>query len=353
MSTRKKSEKLTYAEAGVNIDEADRLIRKIRPHVQKTYSKGVIGDIGGFAAFFHPDLKNYHNPVLMATTDGVGTKLKIAIETGKVTTIGIDLVAMCVNDLIVHGGKPLFFLDYYATGRLDADMGAKVIRGIARGCREAECALIGGETAEMPTMYGKGDFDLAGFSVGIVEKRDIITGKAITPGDKILGLQSSGFHSNGFSLIRKVLFDSCGFSLHDRYPGTRSPVWSVLLAPTRIYVKPVLSLLGFVRVKGMAHITGGGFYENVKRILPAGLNAKIDGNSWSVPRIFSELGRIGNIERDEMYRTFNMGIGLVLITGARRAGAAKRALSATGVPFHEIGEVTASSGSGKKVEITF
>jgi phosphoribosylformylglycinamidine cyclo-ligase len=349
----KQEEKLSYAKAGVDIAEADKLIRKISPHIRKTFSPEVIGDIGGFSAFFQPDLRRYKNPVFLATTDGVGTKLKVAIATGKVYNVGIDLVGMCVNDMVVHGGKPLFFLDYYATGRLDSTVASAVIKGISRGCIEAGCALIGGETAEMPSMYGDNDFDIAGFCVGIVEKKDIITGNGITEGDLILGITSSGFHSNGYSLIRKVLFDLGKLNPDDRYPGTKTPVWKVLLTPTRIYVRPVLKLLKRVRVRGMAHITGGGFYENIRRILPDGLKAEISSDRWKIPRIFSEIERIGNIEKKEMFRTFNMGIGLVLIIGKRHRKAAREALADLGISWYEIGVVKRSKSKKIKVEVLF
>lgn len=353
MSMGKPGDKLTYARAGVDIAEADRLMAKISPHLKKTFSREVIGDIGGFSAFFQLDLKKLNAPVLLATTDGVGTKLKIAIESGRVDRIGVDLVAMCVNDMIVHGGRPLFFLDYFATGRLDSRVAARVIRGIVSGCLQAGCSLIGGETAEMPSLYGEKDFDVAGFCVGIVEKKDIITGSGIAEGDVVLGIPSSGFHSNGFSLIRKVLLEREKLTLDDLYPGSGKPLWKVLLTPTRIYVKPVLQLLKTVKVKGMAHITGGGFFENIKRIIPDGLKADIDTGRWKIPAIFSRLQAIGNIENEEMFRTFNMGIGMIVVVRRKKSDQARRALAALGTPCREIGEIKRSDKKKMKVEVLF
>lgn len=349
----KQEQKLSYAKAGVHTAESDKLLKKISPYLRKTFSRETIGDIGGFSAFYQPDLNQYDSPVFLAATDGVGTKLKVAVAAGKVDTIGIDLVAMCVNDIVVHGGKPLFFLDYFATGRLDANVASSVIRGISKGCIEAGCALIGGETAEMPSMYADKDFDIAGFCVGIAEKKALITGKHISEGDAIFGIPSSGFHSNGFSLIRKVLFEKNKMSIHDRYPGTRKAIWKVLLKPTRIYVRDVLQLLKRVHVKGMAHITGGGFYENIRRILPDGLMAEIEPENWQIPQIFSVIESMGNIERKEMFGTFNMGIGLVLVLGKRRRKDVREALGNLGVPFHEIGTVKTSKKKKGKVEVVF
>lgn len=344
---------MSYSEAGVDIAAAEVLLKKIFPHLKKTHSREVLGGIGGFSAFYQPDLRNFKNPVLLATTDGVGTKVKVAIEAGRVDTIGTDLVAMCVNDLVVHGGRPLFFLDYYATGRLDPRVAARVIRGIASGCREAGCALIGGETAEMPSMFKDSDFDIAGFCIGIVDKKNMITGSGIAEGDVILGIPSSGFHSNGYSLIRKVLFERGKLALHDTYPGMKIPVWKVLLTPTRIYAKPVLKLLKSQKVRGMAHITGGGFYENIRRIVPDGLRAEIHTDSWAIPRIFSELEVLGRINRKEMFRTFNMGIGMVLVVRRRISTGVIKTLGALKTPCYEIGLIKKGERRKAKVEVLF
>jgi len=269
------------------------------------------------------------------------------------TTIGIDLVAMCVNDLVVHGGTPLFFLDYYATGTLKADSAAKVIRGIAKGCIEGCCALIGGETAEMPSLYRKDDFDIAGFCVGIAERDSLITGKAIEEGDVILGLPSKGFHSNGYSLIRKALFKKGGLTLSDTFPGTRSSLSKVLLTPTRIYVRPVLAVTKTIEVRGMAHITGGGLYDNIGRILPPGLKAVIHEKAMRVPPIFKTLQAVGNIDREEMFRTFNMGTGMVMVIRKESVDKARAILKTFRVTPKEIGVIVPITGKGRNVEVLF
>ncbi|RMG59662.1 MAG: phosphoribosylformylglycinamidine cyclo-ligase, partial [Deltaproteobacteria bacterium] len=280
----KQEEKFTYRAAGVDIEEAERFLSGVAPLIRKTWSDGVLGDIGGFASFFELSKKGWKNPILLAATDGVGTKLKVAFASRVYTTVGVDLVAMCVNDIITHGGKPLFFLDYFATGKLSRAQARDVIKGIVRGCREANCSLVGGETAEMPSFYPEGEFDLAGFCVGIAEKRRLVTGERIKKGDVIIGLPSSGFHSNGYSLLRKLIFDRLGLGPDDPFPGSRRTVRQVLLKPTKIYVRTVLDLLSRYPVTGMAHITGGGFYENIGRILPEGLGARIDSRRWNIPR---------------------------------------------------------------------
>jgi phosphoribosylformylglycinamidine cyclo-ligase len=307
MSTGKK---IGYADAGVSIDRGNRLVEDITGAVNATARPGVMGGIGGFGALFDISLLNYRNPVLVSGTDGVGTKILLAIAAGKYDGIGIDLVAMCVNDVLVQGAEPLFFLDYYASARLEVGIAAAVVESIAAGCKHAGCALIGGETAEMPGLYRPGDFDLAGFCVGIVEKDRIIDGSTIAPGDAIIALASSGPHSNGYSLIRKVLDDS-GTSLDDKLSGTTFA--DLLLQPTRIYVKPVLELLKQTRIKGIAHITGGGLLENIPRVLPSGIQARLDPDSWQWPAIFKWLQDTGNIDTMEMYRTFNCGVGMVLL----------------------------------------
>lgn len=301
---------LTYKDAGVDIDSGNQLVDRIKPLVKRTTRPGVMGNVGGFGALFKLRETGYKNPVLVSGTDGVGTKLRLAIEMGKHDTIGIDLVAMCVNDLIVQGAEPLFFLDYYATARLDVEIAAAVISGIAVGCEQSGCALIGGETAEMPDMYARGDYDLAGFCVGVVEEDEIIDGHKVKAGDRLIGIASSGPHSNGYSLIRKVLQVS-GTSLNDDFDGR--PIGEVLLEPTRLYIRPLLDIIRQFSVHALAHITGGGLLENLPRVMPASCTAVIDRSSWQTPAIFNWLQTSGNIEPAEMYRTFNCGIGMVLI----------------------------------------
>lgn len=292
----------TYKEAGVDIDKGNELVKRIRYEAKKTFTKGVLGDIGAFGGFFELEASKYRRPVLVSSCDGVGTKLKVASYLNRHNTVGIDLVAMCVNDTIVSGARPLFFLDYLAMGRLDLEIAGQLVEGIAAGCQEAGCTLIGGETAEMPGVYQEGEYDLAGFCVGIVEFDRIIDGKGIVQGDVLIGLASNGLHSNGYSLVRKVL------------EGEIDVYGEELLKPTRIYVKPVLSLVENHEVKGIAHITGGGFIDNIPRILPDGMQAVIKEATWKIPSIFSLLEERGNISCQEMYRIFNMGIGLVVIT---------------------------------------
>ncbi|HAV42966.1 TPA: phosphoribosylformylglycinamidine cyclo-ligase [bacterium] len=292
---------LTYKETGVDIDRGNELVKKIRNLAKETFSQGVLGGIGGFSGLFELDLSKYRQPVLVSSCDGVGTKLKVASLLNRHNTVGIDLVAMCVNDLIVSGAKPLFFLDYLAMGRLNLEVATQLIEGIVAGCQEAGCSLIGGETAEMPGIYQEGDYDLAGFSLGIVEKEEIIDGGRVVPGDVLIGLASNGLHSNGYSLVRKV------------FEREIEEFGEELLKPTRIYVKTVLSLMENLRIKGIAHITGGGFIENIPRVLPEGMRAVIQGNSWEIPPIFKLIRERGEVSFYEMYRTFNMGIGLVII----------------------------------------
>ena len=329
-------QKTTYADAGVSIDRGNSLVDRIKPHVKNTTRPGVMGSVGGFGALFDIASLNYENPVLVSGTDGVGTKLKLAIESGIHDTIGIDLVAMCVNDLLVQGAEPLFFLDYYACSSLDVDTAEQVVKGIAEGCQQAGCALIGGETAEMPGIYQKGEYDLAGFCVGVVEKTEIIDGSQVTPGDVLIGLASSGPHSNGYSLIRKLLTDS-GTHLNDDFDG--QSFIDVLLSPTRIYIQPVLQLIRQVEVKTISHITGGGLTENLPRVLPNDAQAKIDTNSWQWPPIFNWLRETGNIERDEMYRTFNCGVGMVLAVDANDAPKAMELLNESGETAWELGKI--------------
>ena len=328
---------LSYAQAGVDIDAGSALVERIKPAVRKTLRPGVMTGLGGFGALFELPVDRFREPVLVSGTDGVGTKLKLAMQLGSHDTIGIDLVAMCVNDIVVAGAEPLFFLDYYATGRLDVDTAAAVIGGIARGCELAGCALTGGETAEMPGMYGVGDYDLAGFAVGIVEKSRILQPDSVRVGDVLLGLASSGPHSNGYSLIRKVL-EVSGATL-DQVVGD-SNLGEALMAPTRIYVKSLLSLLEQVEVHAMAHITGGGLTENLPRVLPEHSCAEIARDSWRQPAVFDWLRNAGGITDSEMLRTFNCGIGMVVCVPEDAAAPATRILESLGESVHRIGQIS-------------
>jgi phosphoribosylformylglycinamidine cyclo-ligase len=304
---------LTYADAGVSIDAGNALVKTIGPLARSTARPGADAELGGFGGFFDLKAAGYSDPLLVAANDGVGTKLKLAIETGRHDGVGIDLVAMCANDLIVHGAEPLFFLDYYATGKLDNRVAAAVVASIAEGCRQAGCALIGGETAEMPGMYSEGDYDLAGFCVGAVERDKVLTGEAIRPGDVILGLASSGVHSNGFSLVRRII-EQEGWNLEEALPGEGGRALAeVLLEPTRIYVRELLPLVQAGKIKGLAHITGGGLLENIPRVLPGNCHAVIDVSQWQLPPVFAYLQQGGSIDAQEMARTFNCGVGMAVI----------------------------------------
>jgi phosphoribosylformylglycinamidine cyclo-ligase len=322
---------LSYRDAGVDIDAGDALVEAIKPFAKRTMRPEVLAGIGGFGALCRIP-KKYKHPVLVSGTDGVGTKLKLAFELDKHDTVGIDLVAMSVNDVLVQGAEPLFFLDYFACGKLEPGVAADVIKGIARGCELAGCALIGGETAEMPGMYPEGEYDLAGFCVGVVEKARILDGRSIKPGDAILGLASSGPHSNGYSLIRKIL------------EREQPKHVEMLLEPTRIYVKPVLKLLKRIPVKGLAHITGGGLTENLPRILRKGLRARIRKAAWPRPEVFQWLQRAGNVAEDEMHRVFNCGIGMVMVVAQADAQRAMKALRASGETVYEIGSIEKGPG---------
>jgi len=326
----------TYRDAGVDIDAGDELVERIKPAVKRSMRPEVLGGLGGFGALVEVPLHRFRQPVMVAGTDGVGTKLRLAIETGRHDTIGIDLVAMCANDVVVQGAEPIFFLDYYATGRLQVDVAERVITGIVEGCLQAGCALVGGETAEMPGMYEGDDYDLAGFCVGLVEKDRIIDGTRTRAGDAIIGLASSGPHSNGYSLIRRLLATS-GATAATRLDG--APLYDLLLAPTRIYVKSVLALLAEVPVHGIAHITGGGPTGNIPRVLPAGLEAVIDERQWPSPAVFAWLQRAGHIERDEMHRTFNCGLGMTLCVPATDADRALAILRERGEQASIVGEI--------------
>lgn len=330
------SRHITYRDAGVDIDAGDALVERIKPAVRRSMRREVLGSLGGFGALVEVPLDRYRQPVMVSGTDGVGTKLRLAIETGQHDTIGIDLVAMCANDVVVQGAEPLFFLDYYATGRLRVEVAERVIKGIVEGCVQAGCALVGGETAEMPGMYAGDDYDLAGFCVGLVEKDRIIDGSRTRAGDVIIGLPSSGAHSNGYSLIRRLLAES-GAGRDSLLDG--QSLYGQLLAPTRIYVKSVLRLLETVPVHGIAHITGGGPTGNIPRVLPAGLEAVLDERCWRRPAVFDWLQRTGDIERDEMYRTFNCGLGMTLCVPAAEADRAMELLRVCGEEPQRVGEV--------------
>jgi phosphoribosylformylglycinamidine cyclo-ligase len=330
----------TYRDAGVDIDAGDALVERIKPAVKRSMRPEVLGGLGGFGALVEVPLDRYRRPVMVSGTDGVGTKLRLAIETGRHDTIGIDLVAMCANDVVVQGAEPLFFLDYYATGRLQVDVAERVIKGIVEGCLQAGCALVGGETAEMPGMYEGDDYDLAGFCVGLVEKDRIIDGSRTGAGDVILGLASSGPHSNGYSLIRRLLATS-GATPATLLEGT--PLYDLLLTPTRIYVKSVLAVLAELPVHGIAHVTGGGPSGNIPRTLPDGLEAVIEERAWPRPPVFDWLERTGRIERDEMHRTFNCGLGMTLTVAAGDADRALAILRRCGEQASVVGEVRAGT----------
>ena len=336
---------LTYKKAGVDIGEGERFVRLISPMVRKTFRPEVMTDIGSFGALFRIDLKKYKRPVLVSGTDGVGTKLKIAFMMDKHDTVGIDLVAMCVNDILTSGAEPLFFLDYFATGKLNPDKASKVIKGIVKGCREAGCSLIGGETAEMPGFYSEGEYDLSGFAVGVVDKEKVIDGSMIRAGDEIIGIASNGLHSNGYSLARRLFFDIKRMDINTLIPELGTVLGKELLKPTRIYVKAFNALKKGLKVKGMAHITGGGIPGNLPRILPKGIRANIKTGSWPVPKIFTLIREMGNVTDDDMRRTFNMGIGYIVIV---QKGLGKEALSllkTEGYPAFLIGN-TEKGGRG-------
>lgn len=340
---------LNYKDAGVDIDAGEALIEAIKPHAAATTRSGVASGLGGFGAMF--DLKDagFKDPVLVAGTDGVGTKLKVAIEAEKHDTVGIDLVAMCVNDLIVQGAESLFFLDYFATGKLDVAAGTDIVTGIAEGCKRAGCALIGGETAEMPGMYASGDYDLAGFAVGAVERDSILTGQDISEGNVILGLASSGLHSNGYSLVRKVV-EVAGLDYEAPAPfDEKQPLGQALLEPTRIYVKSCLAAISAGGVNGLAHITGGGLLENIPRVLPDGLGADIDVTAWTLPPVFGWLAKAGGIAPKEMARTFNCGIGMAMIVEADRADELSKVLSDAGESVCVIGTVVSRTDGSVEI----
>ncbi|PUB11272.1 phosphoribosylformylglycinamidine cyclo-ligase [Yoonia sediminilitoris] len=333
---------LTYADAGVDIDAGNSLVERIKPAAKRTARSGVMAGLGGFGALFDLKGAGYQDPILVAATDGVGTKLRIAIDTGNVDTIGIDLVAMCVNDLVCQGAEPLFFLDYFATGKLELDQATRIIEGIAAGCEASGCALIGGETAEMPGMYHAGDFDLAGFSVGAMERGADLP-RGVAAGDVLLGLASDGVHSNGYSLVRRIV-DLSGLAWADTAPFADGTLGAALLAPTRLYVKPALAAVRAGGVNALAHITGGGLTENLPRVLPDGLGADIDLNAWELPPVFAWLAGIGGIAEAELLKTFNAGVGMVLAVDAGQAEALTSLLSGAGETVYQLGHVTEGAG---------
>ncbi|WP_018885378.1 phosphoribosylformylglycinamidine cyclo-ligase [Paenibacillus massiliensis] len=329
-----------YKQAGVDIAAGNEAVERMKKHVKRTFRPEVMTDLGGFGALFGLNKDKYEEPVLVSGTDGVGTKLKIAFAMDRHDTIGIDAVAMCVNDIVVQGAEPLFFLDYLACDKVIPEKIEAIVAGIAEGCHQSGCALIGGETAEMPGMYSEGEYDIAGFTVGIVDKHKIINGASIAPGDTVIGLASSGVHSNGFSLVRRLLLEQEGYRLQDELPELGGTLGDVLLEPTKIYVKPVLSLLEKVKVKGMAHITGGGFIENIPRVLPEHVNVDIQYGSWPILPIFRLLQEKGSVSNRDMFTTFNMGIGLVLVVDEADAALTLEQLRAAGETGYIIGRVT-------------
>lgn len=342
------SQSLSYRDAGVDINAGDSLVERIKPIAKRTMRPEVLGDLGGFGALVEISQK-YRHPVLVSGTDGVGTKLKLAFEWDQHDTVGIDLVAMSVNDILVQGAEPLFFLDYFACGKLDVERAAAVIKGIAAGCEQSGCALIGGETAEMPGMYPDGEYDLAGFAVGVVEKEQVINGRSIVAGDVVLGLASNGIHSNGYSLVRKII-ERVQPELDTEFNQGKT-LRQAIIAPTRLYVKPILAALKQFTIKGMAHITGGGICENVPRILPENTVAAIDSQSWPLSKLFQWLQQAGNVETQEMYRTFNCGIGMVLVVNSGDADAIQKFLQQQGETVYQIGRIRSRQSDEHQTQI--
>jgi phosphoribosylformylglycinamidine cyclo-ligase len=334
----------TYKDSGVDIDAGDALVERIRPMAARTQRPEVLSGVGGFGGLFALPPGRWKEPVLVAGTDGVGTKLRVAFAAGRHATIGIDLVAMSVNDVLTSGAEPLFFLDYFATSRLDVEQAAAVVSGVAEGCAQAGCTLLGGETAELPGFYARGEYDVAGFCVGVVERSRLLTGRTIRPGDALLGLASSGLHSNGFSLARRVLLDDAHLSLEGRVEGLGRSLADELLEPTRIYVKDVLALREKVDVRGLAHITGSGIPGNLPRCLPEGTRAVLHASHWPRPPLFDVISRLGQVEPEEMFRTFNMGLGMVCVVPEAEVGAALALLRARGVPAFDVGRIEAATG---------
>ncbi|BDQ37391.1 phosphoribosylformylglycinamidine cyclo-ligase [Pseudodesulfovibrio nedwellii] len=342
-----------YTAAGVNIEAGNEFVGRIKDMVKSTFTPGVATDIGGFGGLFKPEISGMEAPMLVAGADGVGTKLKLAFMFDKHDTVGIDLVAMSVNDVLVQGANPLFFLDYFATGKLESGVAAQVVSGVCEGCRQSACALLGGETAEMPGFYPDGEYDLSGFAVGMVDTPKMVTGKDVKAGDVLIGLGSTGAHSNGWSLIRKILGES-GLKQDDTFPGTDKTVAEVLIEPTKIYVKAVLEVMEALTIKGMVHVTGGGFYDNIPRVLPDDVTAAIEFGSWDMLPIFDWLKNQGGLSWPEMLQIFNCGIGYILILAADSADKAMEILDARDdVEAYRIGEIVEREGSGEQVEITF
>ena len=339
MNEKQPEQGLSYRDAGVDIDAGNRSVDLMKAHVRATFRKEVLSDIGGFGGLFALDMKKYAEPVLVSGTDGVGTKLKLAFMMDRHDTIGQDAVAMCVNDILVQGAEPLFFLDYLAVGKLEPEKVTNIVSGVARACKESGCSLIGGETAEMAGFYPDGEYDVAGFAVGVAEKSRLITGETIAPGDVLLGLPSTGVHSNGFSLVRKICFDHQKFTVDTHVPELGKTLGEELLTPTRLYPKVCLPLIENYQIKGMVHITGGGFYDNIPRVLPAGCGAVVNVENWPRPEIFSLLQQWGQVAWPEMYRTFNMGIGMILVVSEQTAPLVQRALAEQNEICYRIGRV--------------
>ena len=336
------TKKLTYKDAGVDTKEGERAVTLMKDHVKRTFNENVLTGLGSFGSLFQIDVATMSQPVLVSGTDGVGTKLKIAFMMDKHDTVGIDCVAMCVNDVLCQGAKPLFFLDYIATGQVKAEKIADIVKGIAEGCRQSGSALVGGETAEMPDFYGEGEYDMAGFSVGMVDKEKIITGEHVAEGNVIIGIASSGIHSNGYSLVRKVFFDKMNMKVDTYVDELGQTLGEALLTPTKIYAAACNAVLPKYDVKGIVHITGGGFFENIPRVLPEGLAAKIKVGTWKVPPIFPYIKKCGNIDKIEMFSTFNMGVGMMMIASAKDADAAVKDLRAAGETADIIGQIVKS-----------
>ena len=343
------ADKLTYKEAGVDTKEGERAVKLMKDHVKRTFNENVLTDIGGFGGLFSLPLEGIDEPVLVSGTDGVGTKLKLAFMMDKHDTVGIDLVAMCVNDILCQGATPLFFLDYIATGKVSAEKIAEIVSGVAEGCKQGYSALIGGETAEMPGMYPEGEYDLAGFAVGVVEKERVINGRSIKAGDIVLGLASNGAHSNGYSLVRKIIARD-NPDLDAEFDNGKT-LREAIIAPTRLYVKPILAALEKFTIKGMAHITGGGITENVPRILPENTVAQIDAKAWELPKLFQWLQQAGNVETQEMYRTFNCGIGMVVVIAEEDADAVQAFLTEQGETVYRLGKIRERNGDEHQTQV--
>lgn len=339
-----KHEQLTYKEAGVDTKEGEKAVGLMKPHVKRTFNKNVLTGLGSFGSLYQLDLEGIKEPVLVSGTDGVGTKLKLAFLMDKHDTIGIDCVAMCVNDVLCQGAKPLFFLDYIATGKVKAEKIADIVKGVSDGCLQGGCALVGGETAEMPDFYSEGEYDIAGFCVGVVDKERMITGKKVALGNKVIGIASSGIHSNGYSLVRKVFFDKMKMDVKDHVEELGMTLGEALLAPTKIYTEAFLKVSAKHDINGVIHITGGGFFENIPRIIPEGLGVQIRLGSWKTPELFNYIQKCGNIAEKEMYSTFNMGIGMMMIVSDEEAAAVVETLRAAGETADIIGEIVTGEG---------